>query len=64
MLLPRPLARAKNAERGALFDVNGFHLQVVNVGAIVVLSVGDGGLNHLLDDSSSFFCVKFRMLSA
>ena len=45
----------KTLERGALFDVDGFHPQLVDVGSVVVFSVGDGGLNHLLDNASRFF---------
>lgn len=34
------------AQRCALLDVNGFHLQLIDVGAVVVLGVGDGGLQN------------------
>ena len=48
-------AGGETLERGALLDVDGFHLQLVDVGAVVVFSVGDGGLENLLDDARSFF---------
>ena len=51
-------AGRKTLERCALFDVDGFHLQIVDVSAIVVFSVGDSGLNHLFDDASCFFLRK------
>src|SRR3989442_1535217 len=47
--------RGEALERGALFDEDGLDLQFVDVGAVVVLGVGDGGLEHLLDDHGSFF---------
>ena len=48
-------ACGETLERGTLLDVDGFHLQVVDVGAVVVFSVGDGGFNHLLDNARRFF---------
>src|SRR6187431_3315370 len=39
-------------ERGTLFDVDGLDLQLVDVGTVVVLGVGDRRLEHLLDDHS------------
>ena len=51
MRLPRPLARAvKRFSDRALLDVDRLDLQLVDVGAVVVLGVGDRGLEHLLDD--------------
>src|SRR5574343_946847 len=48
-------ARGKALERGALLDVDGLDLQFVDVGAVVVLGIGNGGLQNLLDDARSFF---------
>ena len=48
-------ARGETLERCALFDVDGLYLQLVDIGAVIVLGVRDGGLNDLLDDSGSFF---------
>jgi hypothetical protein len=42
-------------ERGTLLNVDGFHLQFVDIGTIVVFSIGNGGLQNLLDDHGSFF---------
>jgi hypothetical protein len=64
MRLPRPLARAVKRLSVPLLDVDGLDLQFVDVGAVVVLGVGDGRLQNLLDDSAAFFCVKVRMFSA
>src|SRR5574343_509769 len=48
-------AGRETLERGALLDVDGLDLQLVDVGAIVMLGVGNGGLQNLLDDHGSFF---------
>jgi hypothetical protein len=48
-------ARGEALQRGALLDVDGLDLQLVDVGAVVVFGVGDGGFQDLLDDSRSFF---------
>src|SRR5690606_26303593 len=40
-------------ERGALLDVDGLDLQLVDIGAIVVLGIRDGRLQRLLDDAGS-----------
>ena len=42
-------------ERGTLLDENRSNLQFVDVGTVVMLSVGNGRLQNLLDDHSSFF---------
>jgi hypothetical protein len=57
-------AGCETLERGALLDVDGFHLQLVDVGAVVVFSVGDGGLENLPDIPAAFFCVNVRMFRA
>ena len=56
MRLPRPLARAalKRFSVAPLLDVDRGDLQLVDVGAVVVLGVGDGRLQHLLDDAGAF----------
>src|SRR5574343_222553 len=48
-------AGRETLERGALFDVDGRDLQLIDVGAVVVFGVRDGGFQGLLDDASSFF---------
>ena len=53
-------ASGKTLERGALLNEDGLDLQFVDVSAVVVLSVGDSGLQNLLDDHSSFFLREFE----
>jgi len=48
-------AGGETLKRSALFDVNGFHLQLVDIGTIIVFSIGNSGLENLLDDARSFF---------
>src|SRR5574343_58495 len=48
-------AGRETLERGALLDVDGLDLQFVDVGAVIVFGVGDGGEQSLLDDTGSFF---------
>ena len=43
-------ARLEAAQRVGLVDVDRRDLELVDVGAVVVLGVGDRGLEHLLDD--------------
>src|SRR5882672_9629368 len=43
--------RGKPALRGTLFDVDLGYAQFVDVGAVVVLGIGNGRLERLLDDS-------------
>ena len=43
-------AGMKALEHRALLDVDGLHLQFVDIGAVVVLGIGDGRLQHFLDD--------------
>src|SRR5258705_10641827 len=43
-------AGARALQRFGLVDVDGLDLQLVDVGAVVVLGVGDRGLQDLLDD--------------
>jgi hypothetical protein len=57
--------RAREAlQDRTLFDVDRLDLQLVDVGAIVVLGVGDCRLQNLLDDAAPFFGLKARMFSA
>jgi hypothetical protein len=35
--------------------IDGFHLQFVDISAIVVFGIGDRGLKNLLDDLSTLF---------
>src|SRR6185312_3266082 len=53
-------ARGKAPQRGALLDIDGLDLQLVDVGAVVVFRVGDRGLQHLFDDDSGFFLGEFQ----
>src|SRR5690606_28187015 len=46
--------RAETLERGALVDVDGFHLQLVDIGTVVMLGIRDGGFDRLLDDAGRF----------
>ena len=46
MRLARPLA----AQERAALDVDGGDLQLVDVGTVVVLGIGDGGFDHLAND--------------
>src|SRR5574343_630035 len=48
-------AGRETLERGALLNVDGLHLQFVDVGTVVVFGVGDGGFQGLLDEARSFF---------
>jgi len=48
-------AGGETLERGALFDVDGFHLQLVDVSTVVVFGIGDGRFQNFLDDARSFF---------
>ena len=48
-------ACSEAAQRSTLLDVNGFNLQLVDIGTIVVFCIGDGRLQNFLDDHSSFF---------
>jgi len=48
-------AGGETLERGAFFDVDGFHLQLVDICTVVVFGISDGGLQHFLDDARSFF---------
>ena len=48
-------AGGETLKRCALFDVDRFHFQFVDIGAVVVFSVGDSGLENLFDDTGSFF---------
>src|SRR3954470_12962134 len=43
-------SRSEALERGALLDVDGLDLELVDVGAVVVLGVRNRGLQHLLED--------------
>src|SRR6266853_1741239 len=45
--------RLEALERHGLFHEDGLHLQLVDVGAVVVLRVGDRRFEHLLDDVRS-----------
>jgi len=47
--------RCETLEGCALFHVNGLDAQLVNVRAIVMLGIGDGGFEHLLNDARCFF---------
>jgi hypothetical protein len=38
-------------QRGALFDVDGLHLQFVDVSRVVVLGVGDGAVQRFEDNA-------------
>ena len=44
-------ARTKALQRGTLLDVDRLDLQLVDVGAVVVLGIGDRRLERLLDDA-------------
>src|SRR6218665_1686605 len=48
-------ARGGALEGGTLLDMDGLDLQFLDVRTIVVFGVGDGRLQHLPDDSCSFF---------
>ena len=53
MRVPRPLAlRAETAQERAALDEDALDLQLVDVGAVVVLGVGDGRFEHLADDAA------------
>jgi hypothetical protein len=64
MRLPRPLARAVKRFSVSLVDVDGLDLQLVDVGAVVVLGVGDCRLTTFLMMPAAFFGEKVRMFSA
>ena len=56
MRSPRPLARAvKRFNDGRLVDLNVRDLQLVDVGAVVVLGVGDRRLEHLVHHARAAF---------
>ena len=40
---------------GTFFNEDGFYLQFVDISTIVVFGVGDRGLEHFLDEESTFF---------
>ena len=48
-------ASGEALEGGTLFDIDGLGAEFVDVGTVVVLGIGDGGLKNLLDDHSGFF---------
>ena len=47
-------ACVKALEHPALLDENRLHLQLVDIGAVVVLGIGDRRLEHFLDDLGAF----------
>ena len=57
-------AREKALQRRALLDIDAGDLQFVDVGAVVVLGIGDRRLESFLDEPAAFFGLKLRMLSA
>jgi len=48
-------AGCETLERGTFFNVDGFHLQFVDVSTVVVFSVSNGRLQNFLDNARSFF---------
>src|SRR5574343_470253 len=48
-------AGGKPLQHHAFFDVDGLHRQFVDIGAIVMLGVGDCRLQHFLDDTGALF---------
>src|SRR3954471_23012831 len=53
-------ARGESLQGRALLDVDGLDLQLVDVGAVVVLGVRDRGLQHLLDDDGALLLGEFQ----
>ena len=41
-----------------LVDIDRSHLQLINVSTLIVLGVGNGRLQHLLDDLGAFFSIR------
>src|SRR6478735_8255209 len=52
--------RREALERRALLHVDGLDLQLVDVGAVVVLGVRDRGLQHFLDDDGGLLLGEFQ----
>src|SRR5574343_573749 len=48
-------AGGKTLKHHAFFDVDGLHRQFVDIGAVIVLGVGDCRLQHFLDDTGALF---------
>src|SRR3954464_1703274 len=53
-------ARGETLQGRALLDVDGLDLQLVDVGAVVVLGVRDRGLQHFLDDDGGLLLGEFQ----
>ena len=51
-------ARGEAFERSALFDVDCFHSQFIDISAIVMFCICDSRLKHFLDNHSRFFLRK------
>src|SRR5690606_22338717 len=52
--------RSEALEDRALFDIDRFHEQFVDIGTVVVLGIGDSGFEHLLDNRSAFFRAELQ----
>ncbi len=65
MRVPRPLARAaKRLNCGAASTSMRAHLQLVDVGAVVVLGIGDADSSTLWTSFAPFFGMNFSVASA
>jgi len=56
--------RGEALQDGALFDVDRFHEQFVDVRTIIVLGIRNSGFQNAFDDRSTFFGLNCKMLSA
>jgi len=48
-------AGCKTLERCALLNINGLDFEFINVGTIIVFSIGDGRLEYFFNNTGCFF---------